>query len=374
MRGPVLLGGATAKRCAALVCLATLPACGKRGDPLPPLRKTPLPVAGLRLAQRGDQLELSGVAPRASVDGVPLSTLQIEILRADREGDLEKVGARRLLEVAPGATLTELGPLPEPGTTVRVAARVLGKGAASVRTPPVSLNVQPPPAAPMTLKATLGAQGVSLAWEGAWPKPVPTPTPSPSASPLVKASPSPAVSPALPPSPGPTAAPGPPPFPGGFWVYRRAAGGSYGRPLSGRPTEARTFDDTTLAPGAEVCYVVRAVAATDPVVESASSNEACLTVRDVAPPATPTGLGVLARDGALEVSWSPSGDQDLSLYRLYRAPPGGGFERVAEVGPGETTYLDKDVEPGVDYRYRLTAVDRAGNESPPAAPAEGRLP
>ena len=41
-------------------------ACGKRGDPRPPLRKTPPPLVQFRLAQRGARLEVSGMAPRAS--------------------------------------------------------------------------------------------------------------------------------------------------------------------------------------------------------------------------------------------------------------------------------------------------------------------
>ncbi len=353
--------------------LALTYACGKRGDPLPPLRRTPPGVSGLRIAQDGYQLEISCTAPRASVDGVPLTVLSVEILRADGEGELDKVGQRKVLEAAPGGVVREFVPLPDPGTTVRVAARVLTKGGASTRTPPVSFTVQPPPSSPTNLRATLGAEGVSLAWEGERPPPVPRPTPSPAAEKLARASPSPAASPAPPASPSPP--PGPPPFPGGFWVYRRSgAEASYGRPLSSAPTEARAFDDKTVAIGAEVCYVVRAVASVDPLVESASSNQDCVTVRDVTPPATPTGLGVLAREGTLEVSWSPAGDRDLVLYRLYRATPGGGFERLTEVVPGETTYVDKDVRPGLDYRYRLTAVDGAGNESPPSPPAAGRLP
>ena len=40
----------------------TLVACGKRGDPLPPLPVTPQAVTNLKLAQRGDRLEIAYVA------------------------------------------------------------------------------------------------------------------------------------------------------------------------------------------------------------------------------------------------------------------------------------------------------------------------
>ena len=58
------------------------------------------------------------------------------------------------------------------------------------------------------------------------------------------------------------------------------------------------FDDEAVAPGQKICYVARLVAATDPVIESESSNEVCLEVRDVEAPAAPTGVTALAREGA----------------------------------------------------------------------------
>jgi hypothetical protein len=351
-----------------LALLACLVACGKRGDPLPPLRKTPPPVAGLRVAQRGDEVEISGAAPRASVDGVPIPALEVEILRAEGESPPEK-GLKLRLPAAPGETFTAVVPLPEAGTTLRVAARVLSKGGASARTPPVAFTAQVPPAAPTGLRARLAAAGVRLEWQGERPRPVAPPSPAPPA-------PSPSPSRPAPPaaSPAPASPSPPPPFPGGFSVYRRGRHGGYGPPLSAKPVEDNFFDDTTAPLGAELCYVVRAVASLAPLVESARSEEACLTVRDVAPPAPPTGLGVLARPSGLEVSWSPSTDTDIALYRLYRAAGRATESRVAEVPASETALLDTEALPGTEYRYRVTAVDKDGNESAPSAPAEGRLP
>src|SRR5712691_1184960 len=67
-----------------------LPACGKRGDPLPPRRKAPPPVAGVKVAQRGDQLEIAFQAPSVSVDGLRLPRLDLEVFVAQGEGDFEK--------------------------------------------------------------------------------------------------------------------------------------------------------------------------------------------------------------------------------------------------------------------------------------------
>ena len=73
-----------------------LPACGHKGDPLPPLRRTPPAPADFRLAQRGDVLELLATAPAASVDGVAYDRRGVEFLYGTGEADLEKRGQRRL--------------------------------------------------------------------------------------------------------------------------------------------------------------------------------------------------------------------------------------------------------------------------------------
>jgi hypothetical protein len=276
---------------------------------------------------------------------------------------------------------------------VRLAARARAGGRVSALTPIVTLAVQAPLAPPADLAARLTPKGVALAWTappGGIPPPIVAPSPSPSPAPASKpqapspspaaspggpASPSPAASPAASPSPTPAPSSTPPPPPSsGYWIYRRDAGGTYGAPLVHAPLQAAAFDDETVAPGQKVCYVARLVAATDPVIESESSNEVCLEVRDVEAPAAPTGVTALAQDGAVEVSWSPSSERDLAGYRVYRAPPGGAPERVAEVGAGESTYRDTAAPAGETRVYTVTAVDAAGNESPPSAPAEGGLP
>ena len=368
----------------ALSLLASLPACGKRGDPQPPLPRTPQPVTGLSVAQRGRGIEVAYTAPRATAGGVALTALDVELLRAETEGEFTDVARAVSRKAAPGEAVREAGPLPPPGTRLRLAARARAGGRLSALTPIVTLAVQAPLAPPSDLKAALTPKGVSLAWtapSGGIPPPIVAPSPSPSPSPAAKPaappapSPSPGASPAPSPSPTPAPSPTPPPPPtSGYWVYRRDAGGTYGAPLVRAPLQVALLDDATVAAGQKVCYVARLVAATEPVIESESSNEVCLEVRDVEPPAAPTGVTALARDGAVEVSWSPSSERDLAGYRVYRSAPGGAPERVAEAGAGESTYRDTAVAAGVTRVYTVTAVDAAGNESPPSAPAEGGLP
>ncbi len=368
----------------ALALLAlSLPGCGKKGNPLPPLRRIPPPVTSVRLAQRGDRLEITYAAPRAATDGGPLPVLDLEVLRADAPGDLEKVSVRHRRSAAPGETFVEVGPLPAPATTVRVTVRAIARGRPSVRGAVASLTVQPVPAAPTALTATLTGEGVVLEWRGEKPVVVPKPQPSPAASPPSppRASPPPTPAPAspnpastAPPGTSPSPSPTPPPFAGGFWVYRRLNDGVFDRPLFPLPTEARGFLDLGAPLDQTACYVVRAVASTEPVVESLASEEACLLVRDITPPAPPVGLTALAGEGLIEVTWSPSPEADLDVYRLYRSTDGAAPTLLATVPGGQTRFEDKSAGAGVLYRYTLTAVDKAGNESGSSNPAETSRP
>ena len=399
----------------ALLALIALPGCGKRGDPVAPLPRTPQGVTGLALAQRGGELELTYTAPRVTTGGAGLTALDVEVLRADTEGDFAKVSREESRTVGPGELIRQTFPLPAPGTPVRVAARARAGSHVSGLTSIATLKVLAPQSPPAALKAQVTPRGVSLSWTappGGIPQPLPTPSPSPSPSPRagmpVRPSPSPSGSPdaasprpgaspvpasptpspiaaAATPSPAPTTAPAPAPTPvpsptppppptTGYWVYRRDPAGRYEAALQAVPLQVTAYEDTTAAPGQSFCYVVRLVAATAPIIESASSNEACVDVKDVAAPAPPVGVATLAREGAVEVSWSPSSEPDLQVYRVYRGRPGAAGERLAEVAAGESTYKDAGAERGVPFFYTVTAVDAAGNESPPSAPAEGSLP
>ncbi len=379
---------------------ALAPACGHRGDPLPPRRRTPPAPHDFRLAQRGDALEARATAPLASVDGLAYESLTVEFLYAEGLKDIEKAGRRQAVAAVPGSRVVEALPLPAPGTTLRVAARAVAGGEKGPRTLTLSLVAQPPLAAPTELGAALAEDGVALSWHGVRPKAIVPPAPAPGlpmvpggplppgprpTAPLPPAGPPPAAlpAPASPPAAGATAG-GEPVAPAGsvpegprrsgFFVYRRIGGAAFGEPLVGEPLVGRSLVDPGVPLGATACYVVRAVASTDPLVESAPSNEACVDMRDVTVPAAPSGVAVLPREGGLEVLWGPSTDADLAGYRVYRAAAGGPREKLAEVGTNRSAWLDQTARRGVAYAYTVAAFDQAGNESASAEPVEASLP
>jgi hypothetical protein len=357
-------------------------ACGKRGDPLPPVRRVPQPVTELRVAQRGGRLEVSLVAPRAAADNSRLPVIEIEILRAPAEGDFTKVAESTLRKAAPGERLVEEEPLPPAGTTLRFAARARLQGRASSPTPIASLTVGQTPPAPSDLVVESVAKGAGLRWIAPAP-PEPPPAaqgPPPEPSPALEASPvapSPASEPPPPASEGAGAvspAPGSPTAVPSFFVYRRSERGAFGAPLVTAPILEPAFVDETAHAGERWCYVARNVASTSPLIESEASNEACLTVADVAPPEAPVGLAARETDEGVEVTWSPSPEEDLKVYRLYRGAGEGPGKRVADVPAGTTTYVDIAAPRGVLVHYTLTALDAAGNESRRSSPAAALRP
>ncbi len=383
--------------------LSAAAACGHRGDPVPPLRHTPPGLAEFRLAQRGEALEVSLLTPAASVDGVPFERLVVEILFAQGDKDLEKSGARRELLAYGRQRVVEALPLPGPGTVARAAARGIVGREKGPRTLTMALVAQPVIEAPRELRARLIAEGVRLDWIGEEPMPVSAavlPPRTPGFSGQAKAPgarPSgPARSPAalMPPPAGarpPPAAPLPRPGPGvaendealatsvelrqsGFQVYRRVGTESYRLPLAQQPLGERSAIDAAAPRGTTACYVVRSAASVDPLVESAASNEACLEVRDISPPRPPTGTAVLPRERGLEVLWTPSSEDDLAGYRVYREAPGEPQSRIAEVEATRSAWLDTTARSAVSYQYQVAAFDRAGNESAKAPAVEASLP
>jgi hypothetical protein len=334
------------------------------------------------VAQRGEELEISFTAPRAGVDGARLGVLDIEIFVAAGEGEFLKVARSRRLKAAPGEALSVREPLPAPGTLMRVAARAIAKGHRGRLGDPVRLVVAPVLVPPRELKARLEGDAVVLEWVGTIPAPLekiekkdaeqapgPQSEPPPPTAPQQGPTSSPGQeAPLLPPRPAPPAQ-GP-----GYFVYRREAQGRYAGPLQATATQEAAFHDRAVKPGESWCYVVRAVAAAEPLVESAPSDESCLEVVDVLAPAAPAGLTALLAEDGVELRWSPSGEPDLEAYRVYRLVRRGDWEKVAEVKAPETSHLDAEAPAGTLLRYAVRAVDRAGNESPPSAPAEVRRP
>jgi hypothetical protein len=146
--------------------------------------------------------------------------------------------------------------------------------------------------------------------------------------------------------------------------------------------QAPPFEDTQFEFGASYVYSVRSVAQyPDASVESSDSNLAALTPRDTFPPASPQELIVVlvpAQGDAsahLELSWAISPETDVAGYNVYRSEQEGTQGSRINMDLLLTpAFRDMNTQPGHRYFYTVTAVDRAGNESPASAAASSGVP
>jgi hypothetical protein len=142
------------------------------------------------------------------------------------------------------------------------------------------------------------------------------------------------------------------------------------------------FRDSRFEFGTPYVYTVRSVAQFGAdFVESADSAPVMATPRDVFPPAAATGLEISIIPATnqtpayVELSWAINSEADLAGYSVYRSE--------AEDAPGERinteilpspTFRDISVVSGKRYYYRVSALDRAGNESPKSSAVQADVP
>lgn len=154
-------------------------------------------------------------------------------------------------------------------------------------------------------------------------------------------------------------------------------------PLAVQGTSPSTeFRDSNFEFGTTYAYTVRSLAQFgSDLVESADSAPVVITPRDVFPPAAPTGLEITVIPATpqapsyVELSWSINQETDLAGYSVYRSDrEDAAGERVSTEILPSPTFRDMSVEQGRRYYYRVSAVDRAGNESPKSSPVVAEVP
>jgi hypothetical protein len=136
------------------------------------------------------------------------------------------------------------------------------------------------------------------------------------------------------------------------------------------------YRDTAFEFGKTYLYTVRTIAEINgQTVESSDSPPVVVSPRDIFPPQVPSDVVAAVVGGAdstpleIDLSWAINSEADLAGYRVYRS------EQESEKGQLSTSelllspaYRDTSVQSGHRYWYRVTAVDRSGNESLPSSP------
>ena len=108
-------------------------------------------------------------------------------------------------------------------------------------------------------------------------------------------------------------------------------------------------------------------------IRGAMSAPAEVRMRDVFPPAPPTGLagvaGCVGRELGVDLSWEPNGERDLAGYFVYRADgvEGGEWTKLMVQPVAAPEFRDTGIRAGGPLRFRVTAIDRSGNESAPSS-------
>jgi hypothetical protein len=376
------------------VCLFAL-ACGKKGDPQPPLPRGPNAVKDLAVEQEGEDAVLTFTFPDRLLTGAPLTDLDaVEVYRVVQPSP-DLTAPRRAggpPAASPGgATGTGVINLPGAGerreaTNVRIAEEAFYAASERVAT----LR------APEIADATRGASLVYR--DPLTPLLVKESAPEPLAYAVVSVRRSGERSPlsnivTLTPDIAPDAPQLEPPMleegricldwtpprtnvlsqpveVGGYRVYRRPlSDDAYDAPLNAAPVAGTSFVDTTAPYGVPLAYTVRAVLAKNPKIEGLPAEEVYALPRDVYPPKAPARVDVLSEAALVRVLWDPVDAPDLAGYVVFRAEGTSPPLRMNDAPLADPFFNDTTVKPGRRYRYTVRAVDRAGNLSAPSAEA-----
>ena len=126
-----------------------------------------------------------------------------------------------------------------------------------------------------------------------------------------------------------------------YYVYRKAAGGSWQRIAT---TTSVKYTDKSAKKGVSYTYTVRAVNGSSLSDYKASGSVTVL--------GTPT-VSVKAASGSVTVSWG--GVKGAKSYYIYRKTAGGSWQRIATTT--SVKYTDKSAKKGASYTYTVRAVN-----------------
>jgi hypothetical protein len=370
-RSPVLF-------CAMLACVC-IAACGAPGAPTPPRPVLPRPVTDLAARQQGSSVILTFTLPKKSDENETLAEPPaIEIFRGEGPASAAAQLTTQLIYTVLSAQVStylqdgrieyrdSLNAASLRGQEVFYMVRTRASAKrASADSNLVSVRALPVPAPPTAVHvATLRESAIELAW-----------TAPQQDSATVGIAGYRVYRGEL-----PADAPAPPADISDISKLKMRA-----PPALLSPADGTTYRDTQFTFGVTYVYVVRSVADEQgQSVESSDSVPLAVTPKDTFPPAAPQRLvAVPIRDeqatsnatGTIELSWDINQEPDLEGYWVYRSEqpdtPGQRINTKLLLTP---TFRDNTAMLGKQYTYRVTAVDRSGNESSFSSPVSAAVP
>ena len=341
--------------------LISLAGCGKRRPPLPPVEKVQQRTELLSGAQQGNEVILSWPAPQrnapndsvqsirridvyrlAEKPGSPLALTEEEF--ASRSTLIGSVTYDQIKTAGDTITYTDTLELAGQPTRLRYAVRyVNASGQRAAFSNFLSIEPAAKIARPPTLRETgkeLTADAITLSWSA----PVANIDGSTPVNLL------------------------------GYNVYRMDDTQTQPNqePINSALISGTQYADKSFKFGPTYKYVVRSVSlgSGGASVESLNSNALSVTARDTFAPSAPQGLDVAGSPGRLSVFFAANPEADIAGYNIFRSTdpnlPKASWTKLNQSLLTRTTYLDDRVETGKRYYYYITAVDNAGNESPPS--------
>jgi chitodextrinase len=330
-----------------LACALAI-SCAAPGEPSPPHPVVPETINDLSAHQRGSSVIVSFTVPTKSTRGGKLASAPaVDVYRSVQEPRAPANRNPQLVASISSATVSQnlhdgrfdwidsSLPASSPGQSISYIVRTtVTKSRFSADSNLATLHVFPPPPAPSGLRANLTETTINLSWS------------------------SPATA---------------------FHIYRCEAAKSAQPPICDPASPpkligespANSFNDAQFAFNSAYIYTVRAVANTGAEsLESDDSASLSITPKDIFPPSVPAVLvaavipATNSEPARVELSWEINPETDLAGYSIYRS------EDQSTTGQKLNSRLllppvfrDTTVTEGARYFYRVSAVDRAGNES-----------
>ena len=320
-------------RAAALTALAVvLGGCGFPGEPLPPALNRPTRVNDLAVVERGSNVVVHFTIPKLTTEGLPIpGNPDIEIRMGEMPpGGWSQAAWEKASERVPYSQIKVQGQSASAvidaskfyGKTVVVGVEIHGPQGRSVGWSIDNLVLVPALPVPRGLAPKNAPDAVQLEWHAAAPQ---------------------------------------------FRVFRKGPGDADFRQIG--TVDKPMYLDGAIEFGKTYQYEVQSIEkSVDKYAESEISEAISFTPVDQFPPAVPSGVTAVPGAKSIELVWERNVERDLASYRVYR-----NGMKIAE-GLISPSYSDKDVTPGTTYRYQVSALDNAGNESAQSPAVEARLP
>lgn len=148
----------------------------------------------------------------------------------------------------------------------------------------------------------------------------------------------------------------------GYLVWKQEAGTNNWKNLFGADSVFRGshFDDAKYEEGKTYEYKIETVDEFGGKSQTAALATVSVPLSTLPPPAGLRGIAVA--DG-VELEWSPSSDENVSGYKVYRYQRGSEAKKIGNTNASTRYYLDKTASKGELYFYYVTATDTRQRES-----------